>query len=675
MIAAQNTRSYSIATKGQNMNVSHAVRLLPRAIGFALFGAMCAMCPRAYADSPTVTVITYDPGNNAATVTDPRGLMTTYSHDGLGQLWQQVSPDTGKTNFAYDAYGRRFSMTRADLTQSTYSFDGLSRVTSINVGGQTQSFAYDNCTNGVGRLCSDSDATGATSYSYTPEGWTSGRGFSIAGTTYALGYSHDSVGHVTSVQYPDGNRANYVYTNGQVSSVTLNVGGATVNAATTITYRPADMAMAQWTSSNGLVNTWDYDTDGRLIGISVPGIQNLSFGYDAANRITHIANGIDPNMTETVAYDAMSRVTSMQSAVESESYQYDANGNRSSGVVNGLTTTSVIDPSSNRMISANNPYFGTVTSGFDAQGNTTTTNQAVSQQYNPFNRLSQSGGATFYVNPEGQRLRKAGGSTGVTYFAPDAGGALVAESDNGTWVDYVRLNGLLIGRVSGGQVAAIQTDQIGRPDTVTDASRNVTWHARNFPFTSTVTLANITLNLGFPGQYFDAETWLWNNGYRDYNAGFGRYIESDPIGLGGGVNTYVYVQNNPLSKLDLLGLEGIGSWNNGGNPTIFETGNVPSCNMDPHFYRNGMAAMGLLTGFAIGTTFVVSAMTTPETAGGSAEVGGNVIAWLMTESAEPYATASIVGGSGGAAVGSIAGGIGGAMLDSPNAGNACPCNN
>src|SRR6185437_9817070 len=160
----------------------------------------------------------------------------------------------------------------------------------------------------------------------------------------------------------------------------------------------------------------------------------------------------------------------------------------------------------------------------------------------------------FYINPEGQRLRKAGGSTGTTYFAPDSSGDLMAENDNGTWVDYVRLNGRLIGRISGGQVDAIHTDQVDRPDTVTDASQNVIWHAKNYPFGSTVTLANITLNLGFPGQYYDAETWLWNNGYRDYNSGFGRYIESDPIGLGGGVNTYAYVGSNPISYVDFLGL-------------------------------------------------------------------------------------------------------------------------
>lgn len=58
----------------------------------------------------------------------------------------------------------------------------------------------------------------------------------------------------------------------------------------------------------------------------------------------------------------------------------------------------------------------------------------------------------------------------------------------------------------------------------------------------------------FPGQYFDAETGLNYNYFRDYEAGTGRYVESDPVALDGGVNTYAYAGANSLTGIDPLGL-------------------------------------------------------------------------------------------------------------------------
>ena len=64
-------------------------------------------------------------------------------------------------------------------------------------------------------------------------------------------------------------------------------------------------------------------------------------------------------------------------------------------------------------------------------------------------------------------------------------------------------------------------------------------------------------NLRFPGQYFDKETNLHYNYFRDYDPAIGCYIQSDPIGLAGGINTYLYA-TDPLTQTDPMGLMGRG---------------------------------------------------------------------------------------------------------------------
>ncbi|MFO7594261.1 MAG: RHS repeat-associated core domain-containing protein, partial [Pseudomonadota bacterium] len=104
----------------------------------------------------------------------------------------------------------------------------------------------------------------------------------------------------------------------------------------------------------------------------------------------------------------------------------------------------------------------------------------------------------------------------------------------------------------------LHTNQIDTATLITDQDQNVVWEAIMEPFGEVNVLTEEIENpLRFPGQYFDAETGLHYNYFRDYDPGTGRYTTSDPIGLKGGLNTYTYVLNNPLKYVDPDGLSAI----------------------------------------------------------------------------------------------------------------------
>jgi RHS repeat-associated protein len=90
---------------------------------------------------------------------------------------------------------------------------------------------------------------------------------------------------------------------------------------------------------------------------------------------------------------------------------------------------------------------------------------------------------------------------------------------------------------------------------MTDGTGAVVWSAQYDPFgKATINVEQVTNNLRYPGQYFDAETGLCYNWNRDYNQQLGRYVESDPIGMNGGINIYAYVANQPTVYIDPTGL-------------------------------------------------------------------------------------------------------------------------
>ena len=101
---------------------------------------------------------------------------------------------------------------------------------------------------------------------------------------------------------------------------------------------------------------------------------------------------------------------------------------------------------------------------------------------------------------------------------------------------------------------------------VTNQANQIVWEWKTDTFGAGAANENpgglgvFSFNLRFPGQYYDAETGLHYNYFRDYDPSVGRYVESDPIGLDGGVNTFAYALNSAVAKHDFFGSGHLRLW-------------------------------------------------------------------------------------------------------------------
>ena len=497
-----------------------------------------------------VSQVTYDAQGQVSGVRDALGQWTYYRRDGFGQVIELQSPATGLTKYEYDAAGNRTKKTDARLVELNYEYDNLNRLEKVFVGSSStpiQTFTYD--IDEPGHLYSVTDDVGTHTFLRDSAGRVTSKSTDFgSGTVLTTGYRYDAHGRLDRITYPSGLNVTYGFNSfGEVDAISATGAGlSTTTVASSISYYPWG-PLESMTFGNGEIRSKVALKDYTVYKINSGTHIARTLMRDGNNNIT----GFD---SRTYTYDAMDRLKTHTGPDGSYEYDYDLNGNRNWHKRNSVQTTYSYNTGKTRLntLSGGNSE----SRSYDTNGNTI----QIGNRYfdhddtNRFWRYREGSTTVTYThNAFGERQVKQQGST-TTRFVYD-GPNLLHERVGSTKRDYIYLDGEIVGLVHNGVLYYVHNDHLGRPEVVTNSAKSVVWSSQNDAFSNTPGTDLIgNLNVGFPGQYYDIESGMYYNYFRTYDGLTGRYLQSDPIGLGGGLNTYSYVEGNPLSFIDPYGL-------------------------------------------------------------------------------------------------------------------------
>jgi RHS repeat-associated protein len=530
----------------------------------------------------------------------PDSGWTVFWYDSNGNLVTREDAASNTTYHYYDALNRLTAKTYLNGTAEnvTYTYDeaghgfGVGRLTTVvDNGGQTGALklGYDERGNAVSAVRNAGSVKLMTAYAYDAAS-------RVAAVTYPSGwtaaYTRDAMGRVTAIgAQPPGPAPPRT---GRLASSTKSLPVRALPAASLpVASSPVASAIAYLplgpvsglTYGNGIVETRAFDLDYRPSSVadaSAKTMQNLSYSYDAANNVISIADGVTPGNSQSFGYDALNRLVAAAGGYGSLAYDpvgnrltstandgyqsatvnfsYTAGNNRLAALMQGGTTVRQLSYTAS----------GNIASDLKLQAGAWVGNNL---QYNQGGRLAtvvtepgSSGKAaqstSYAYDGFGQRLLKQA-PQGLRFYQYDRAGHLLEEGSlaNGSAAperDYIYLGNRPVALLlpDTGALFFLQGDRLDTPQFATDGAERAEWKAAYQPFGAIrPVILNLAQNLRFPGQYADQETGYYHNGFRTYAADLGRYLESDPIGLSGGLNTYAYVFNNPINAIDPYGLK------------------------------------------------------------------------------------------------------------------------
>ena len=457
------------------------------------------------------------------------------------------------------------SQTDARSVVVTYTYDALNRLILTDYPGTANDITttYDSatgCTVGLGRLCRTTQSSLTTTYAYNAFGHRTDQTQTLSGGTYLTRTTRDPWGRVTGLTYPGGRTVTTPRdARGRIATVSATVNGVLTPLVNSRTYRADDQLKSQ-TFGNGIIDTRSYTDAGRLTHQFIGTVDTRVYSYDYNGNLT--GKQTLPEVA-TYTYNYLDQLTGDKDPTPLTLGYYGNNGNRISLTGTAYTYT----PNSNRLATLAGK---TIT--LSPNGNLLTDPvRNLTYTYNNANELatvtqSSSLLATYGYDPQHLRISKVSAEGSILYHYDDAGRLLQETTPTGTLIRaYVWADDLPVAQIiktaTSERLIYLHTDHLNTPRLGTGTAGVVRWRWEGNAFGDTVpnedpttTGVATTVNLRFAGQYYDKETGLHYNWNRYYDPRLGRYLTSDPIGLAGGLNTYTYVENNPLTNVDPTGL-------------------------------------------------------------------------------------------------------------------------
>jgi RHS repeat-associated protein len=516
-------------------------------------------------------------------VSYPTAQVTTpsvsYTYDSTYDRIATMVDGTGTTTFTYHPVtatptlgATQLSTVDGPLTNDTisYGYDELGRRVSRTLNGVSTSWAYDV----LSRLTTLGDPLGAFTYTYE-------------GTT----------GRRASLTYPNGQTTTYAYfpnsgdRNVQEIHHRTSAGGSTLAKLTHGYDVMGNVSL--WTQQYGAsaANAYDFKYDladqlessvYRTTDPTPVTLKRYGYAYDpVGNRTTE---QIDDAPMQS-SYDTRNRLASQQpggallfkgSVSETSTVTVggkpatvgsDNNFQGTAPVATGTSTTVVTatDPSGNQRT---NTYQVTISGAtktftYDANGSLTAEG-AKTYEWDGANRLVRvlDGGAEvarFVYDGLGRRAQKVSGGVTRTYVY-EAENALEERLSSGATIRYVHAPGIdqPVAGVQSGTTTYYLADHLGSILLATDASAAVTLTRQYDPW-GNLLQGSTTAGYAFTGREWDPEIGLYYYRARYYDPKIGRFISEDPLELKdrafGELNPYAYVANNPVNRVDPLGLQ------------------------------------------------------------------------------------------------------------------------